>query len=172
LVNRYPKGSIVGLEEIAAKTGDAVIDSVISDMKRVFSSVKISGKRPNEGAAFYNYSTKEIDINKNSPYWETVGSEEISSALAHEFVHHLIDSSGNKSDIERILQDIKDDLILNKPELNTNQKLSYEYMTAKGNSPQEILTYAVIDSKIRPLLIKYSGELNRISNKLIKKNVV
>ena len=172
VIDRYPKGSLVNLEEILVETGDTVIDGILSDMKQVFNNVKISGKRPNEGAAFYNWKIKEIDINKNSPYWDTVGSEEITAALAHEFVHHLIDTHSSKSDIEEALQEIKDKLISDEPGLNNDQKISYGYMTAKTNSPQEVLTYAVSDPKIRPILAKYKNQLNKISNKIINKNII
>ena len=172
IIDKYPKGSTVSLKDIANNTGDDIIDGILSDMKRTFNNVKISGRRPNEGAAFYNYNSKEIDINKNSPYWETVDSEEISSVLAHEFMHHLIDSSSDKNNIEKILQDIKDDLLLNEPVLKNDQKMSYGYMTARGNSPQEILTYGISDPKIRPILVKYKDKLNDIYNKLINKKII
>lgn len=172
VIDRYPKGSLVNLEEILGKTGDTIIDAIVTDMQRVFNTVKISGKRPNEGSAFYNWNSKEIDINKNSPYWDTVNSEEITSVLAHEFVHHLINTNSDKTEIEEELQEIKDKLIADKPALNSDQKIAYGYMTAKTNSPQEVLTYAVSDPKIRPVLVKYKNQLNKISNKIINKNVI
>jgi hypothetical protein len=50
--------------------------------------------------------------------------------------------------------------------------MSYGYMTAKGNSPQEILTYGISDPKIRPILVKYKDKLNDIYNKLINKKII
>ena len=172
ILDVYPKGSVVGIADLASESGDTIISNVLSKMKDVFNKVKISGRRPTEGAAFYNYNTKEIDVNKNSPHWDEVEGDQIASALSHEFAHHLIDGHSEKEAIETDLQEIKDDLIANKPELTESQKKAYEFMTSKNNSPQEILTYAVSDPDIRPILTKYKDKLNNISNKLFGEDVI
>lgn len=172
ILDVYPKGSVVGIADLASESGDTIISNVLSKMKDVFNKVKISGRRPTEGAAFYNYNTKEIDVNKNSPHWDEVEGDQIASALSHEFAHHLIDGHSDKEAIETDLQEIKDDLIANKPELTESQKKAYEFMTSKNNSPQEILTYAVSDPDIRPILTKYKDKLNNISNKLFGEDVI
>ena len=172
ILDVYPKGSTVSIVELAKETTDDIVSNVLTKMKDVFKSVKISGRRPTEGAAFYNYNTKEIDINKNSPHWNEVEGDQISSALSHEFTHHLIDAHPEKESIENELQQIKDDLIVNKPELADNQKQAYEFMTAKNNSPQEILTYAVSNPYIRQILEKYKNNLNNISNKIFGQDVI
>lgn len=172
ILDVYPKGSVVGIADLASESGDTIISNVLSKMKDVFNKVKISGRRPTEGAAFYNYNTKEIDVNKNSPHWDEVEGDQIASALSHEFAHHLIDGHSEKEAIETDLQEIKDDLIANKPELTESQKKAYKFMTSKNNSPQEILTYAVSDPDIRPILTKYKDKLNNISNKLFGEDVI
>jgi len=172
ILDAYPKGSVVGIADLASESGDTIISNVLSKMKDVFNKVKISGRRPTEGAAFYNYNTKEIDVNKNSPHWDEVEGDQIASALSHEFSHHLIDGHPEREAIETDLQEIKDDLIANKPELTESQKKVYEFMTSKNNSPQEILTYAVSDPDIRPILTKYKDKLNNISNKLFGEDVI
>jgi hypothetical protein len=172
ILDVYPKGSVVGIADLASESGDTIISNVLSKMKDVFNKVKISGRRPTEGAAFYNYNTKEIDVNKNSPHWDEVEGDQIASALSHEFAHHLIDGHPERETIETDLQEIKDDLIANKPELTESQKKAYEFMTSKNNSPQEILTYAVSDPDIRPILTKYKDKLNNISNKLFGEDVI
>jgi len=172
ILDVYPKGSTVSIVELAKETKDEIVSNVLTKMKDVFKSVKISGRRPTEGAAFYNYNTKEIDVNKNSPHWDEVEGDQIASALSHEFTHHLIDAHPEKESIENELQQIKDDLIANKPELADNQKQAYEFMTAKNNSPQEILTYAVSDPDIRQVLEKYKDKLNNISNKIFGQDII
>ena len=172
ILDVYPKGSTVSIVELAKETKDDIVSNVLTKMKDVFKSVKISGRRPTEGAAFYNYNTKEIDVNKNSPHWDEVEGDQIASALSHEFTHHLIDAHPEKESIENELQQIKDDLIANKPALTDTQKQAYEFMTAKNNSPQEILTYAVSDPDIRQVLEKYKDKLNNISNKIFGQDVI
>jgi hypothetical protein len=172
ILDVYPKGSTVSIVELAKETKDDIVSNILTKMKDVFKSVKISGRRPTEGAAFYNYNTKEIDVNKNSPHWDEVEGDQIASALSHEFTHHLIDAHPEKESIENELQQIKDDLIANKPALADNQKQAYEFMTAKNNSPQEILTYAVSDPDIRQVLEKYKDKLNNISNKIFGQDVI
>ncbi len=170
VLNAYPKGSVIGIKEFVKGFKDDVIGVVLSNMVDVFDKVKISGRRPSEGAAFYNFERKEIDINKNSPYWNEVDSDSIGAGLAHEFVHYLIHEHPDGNEMEMELQEIKDDLIDNGSELSGDK--IFDYMISKNNSPQEIMTYAVSNPEIRGVLRKYKNKLNNISNELFGADVI
>jgi hypothetical protein len=174
ILNTFEKGSVIDVNEILelSKGEDNIVNNVLSKMKNNFNKIKISGKRPNEGAAFYNYNNKEIDINKNSVFWDNVDGYTTAGTIAHEYTHHLIQESNNKNEIEKGLQEIKDDLKNNPPAINDKNKSLYDFMVSENNSPQEILTYAVSDATIRPILAKYKDKLNTISNEVIGEDVI
>jgi len=175
ILSKYEKGSNIDSNELVSdeKTSDPVIKSVLDNFKKEFPNIKISGKRPSEGAAFYDTKNKSIDVNKNSTHWQEVESGQLSNALAHEYTHHLIENSEKKKEIENTLADIKEDLKNNMPEgMTKEQSNAYKFMIEATNSPQEILTYAVSNPEVRTILSKYAKNLNIVSNEVIGKDII
>ena len=168
ILDRVPKGELVPIEELTSgdSNKDPVVNAVLAKVKEVFSKIKVSGKRSSEGAAFYNVNTKEIDINKNSSHWKEVGGDGIGAAIAHEYTHRAIDQADNAGDIERVLAEIKQDLIDNPPPMSDKQKAAYGFMTSKNNSPQEILAYAISNPEVRPLLEKHGLLIDEMAKQL------
>jgi hypothetical protein len=175
LLNEYEKGQVISTETFApmAKISDNIVRKVFSDFAKNIKEIKISGKRENEGAAFYDTKNKQIDINKNSNHWKEVESENILNSLAHEYTHHLISENADAKSIQKDLQGIKDDMIKNKPkDIDKSIEKVYDFIISEKNSPEEVLTYAVSNPEIRPYLAKYAEKLNEISKKVIGSEVI
>jgi hypothetical protein len=169
MLSQFNKGDNINTSELERiqPPSDNIIKQVFDRFKNTFSNIKISGKRETEGAAFYDTVKKTIDINKNSSHWKQVNSESLISNLAHEYVHHAIDVSENKAQIESDLENIKQDLINETPTFdNENDKYIFSFITAKKNSPQEVITYIVSNPEIRKYFGKHSQKLNEISQEL------
>jgi len=169
MLSQFNKGDNINTSELERiqPPSDDIIKNVFDKFKNKFTSIKISGKRETEGAAFYDTVKKTIDINKNSSHWKEVNSESLISNLAHEYVHHAIDISENKAKIESDLENIKQDLINETPTFdNENDKYIFSFITAKNNSPQEVMTYIVSNPEIRKYFGKYSEKINEISQEL------
>lgn len=175
ILQNYEKGTNISPEELnkKEKPSDTIIGKVFDLFKNKFNQIKIAGKRSNEGAAFYDTKNGVIEINKNSNHWKDVQPEQLINAFAHEFTHHLIDESANKTQIEAKLSDIKNDLKDNKPSNMTDaESKAYDFIVSEKNSPQEVLTYAISNPETRGFLSKYAEDINNVSTELIGEKVI
>jgi hypothetical protein len=175
LLSGFDKGIFIEVDQLGKiqPPSDSLINKIYKEFRREFNKIKIGGKRATEGAAFYNINEKTIELNKNSEHWKEIDTSNLISALAHEYVHHKIQTNENVKRIDGDLLEIKNDLIKNPPDLeNDNDKYIFQFVVLRGSSPQEVMTYAVSNPEIRKYLTKHSDKLNQISQEIFNIDII
>ena len=174
ILNAYPKGSVIDIKEFVKGFKDDVIGVVLSNMVDVFDKVKISGRRPSEGAAFYNFERKEIDINKNSPYWNEVDSDSIGAGLAHEFVHYLKGKYGSDQAVLDITNPNNSDKSIRNQEIEAFSTIKEQEILGNLTKPNfenqyqhEALSLKKQQSSINNPY-KFSDDTNSINNSSLR----